>query len=205
MAFCMSCGAPLEEQDQFCGRCGTKRGAAELVSDDPPGQVEATGLRKLGKPKLIFLMMLSTLVWGGAFVFIFSSDGCSSTEGSLEATGKPLGDFVFTPAVCKSGEHESFYGVFLLGEHEDAGGVKVIVDPREGPFVQFEVPGSCNGGGQCTVVDIRREQCERFDIDIEKTNTTVNEIRLLDGRLGLKCAFDEGGWLAGDVTFESCD
>jgi hypothetical protein len=83
--------------------------------------------------------------------------------------------------------------------------VKIVIDPRDGAFVQFEVPSSCDGAGKCTVVDLGRERCERFEVDLQKTDTYVNEIRLLDGRLGLKCAFPEGGSVEGDVTFESCD
>jgi hypothetical protein len=170
-------------------------------------QATSTPQRKIRPKKLILKMALGSLIWGVIFMFVFNSNGCSSTEGSFHATGAPLGDYVFTPAQCRSGEHESFFGVFLLGESESAGGLKIIVEPTGEKMVQAEVPGSCKGANNddCRVVNIERDSCETFDIGLQRTDTYVNEIRLLDGHLRLDCRFEDGGSAKADVKFESCD
>lgn len=216
MAFCTSCGAALEASTRFCGQCGAPRGGAPSPAPTagPPaayglggGEAASVGVSPAKLRRLLIGGAVGAVFWIGLFVIIFSFDGCSSTEGSLEASGKPVGDFVFTPTQCRSGEHESFYGVFLLGDDGAAGGVKIVVDPRDGELVQIEVPGSCSGpdNEDCTVVTVEPDGCTRFDVDIKKTNTYVNDIRLLDGHLQLACTFPEGGRVTADVRFESCD
>ena len=211
MAFCSNCGTSLQASDKFCGQCGTPRGdvqadAAQVVSAMEMNELDEQVPRKINMRKLVLGSVLGAVFWIGLFVFIFSFDGCSSTEGTLHASGDPLGDFEFTPTQCKSGEHESFYGVFLLGDDGAAGGVKIIKDPREGDFIQVEIPGSCDSdGNNCKLVAIDPEHCKRFNVDIRNTNTYVNEIRLLDGSLQLACTFPEGGSVTADIKFDSCD
>ena len=204
MAFCSSCGTKFGDGDKFCSNCGAARKEDVPASVYGPEQGDVATRKKVNVKKLVLSSVFGLVIWGGLFMVIFNSDGCSSTEGSLQAAGEPLGDFTFTPAQCKSGEHESFFGVFLLGDNSDAGGVKIVVDPRNGKFVQVEVPGSCRGD-ECTVVTLEPEKCSTFDVDIDRTNTYVNEIRLLDGHLNLDCKFPDGGTAKANIRFESCD
>lgn len=211
MAFCSNCGTTLEKADKFCGQCGTpcqdaQAQAAQVVSAMEMNEISQEVPHKINMRKLIVGGILGAVFWIGLFVIIFSFDGCSSTEGTFHASGDPLGDFEFTPTQCKSGEHQSFFGVVLLGEDTSAGGLKLVKDPRDGDFIQIEVPGSCDvGGDNCKVVTIDPDHCKRFDVDIRTTNTTVNDIRLLDGKLQLACTFPEGGRATADIEFESCD
>lgn len=207
MTFCTACGEQLAANDRFCSACGSAKDGATVQ----PAAV-ATGARPEGlsgaKKRSIFLRSLLALpIWAVILWAVFSFKGCSSTEGSVTARGEPFGALKFVPQQCRSGEHESFYGVFLLGEDETSGAIKAVVDPREGDFVDVELPGSCKGPDHddCTMVRVDPSQCTTFDLEVKKTDTWLNEIRLLDGSLQLDCTFEQGGTLVADVRFESCD
>jgi hypothetical protein len=210
VASCFSCGTAFEPGDRFCANCGTPRRPDRNESVDASAEADEEPMkvpRKISGTRLLVGSVLGAAFWGVIIMVALDSDGCSSTEGTFEASGKPLGDFTFTPTHCRSGQHESFFGVYLLGKDGDAGGLKVVIDPRDGGAVMVEVPGSCRGADNddCTVVPLEQDACATFDLDIEPTNTYVNDIRLLDGRLRLACTLPEGGSARADVRFSSCD
>ena len=101
----------------------------------------------------------------------------------------------------------SFFGVVLLGAGPDDGGILVVDDPIKGKLLKVEVPGTCKPPDRevCTEVLITPEQCGQFDMKVERTSTTVNDVRLLDGHARIDCAFPEGGTAKADITFTSCD
>lgn len=200
MSFCASCGNQFNEGDQFCAKCGTasKGGANPETAEAKP---------KTSRRGVLLASLFALPVWVLIIYFATSAKGCSSAEGNLVASGDPLGDFIFAPAECSSGEHESFFGVLLLGKHANAGRIKAIIDGRDGKFLDLELPGSCSGpdGGGCKVVRVEPSSCDVFDLKIVKTDTWVNRIQLLDGSLKLDCAFEGGGRAQADLKFESCD
>jgi len=207
MTFCTACGEQFDANDRFCSKCG----AAKDGPDEAPRAVETEtrpqGLSQLKKRKIFLRSLLALPIWAVIIWAVFNFNGCSSTEGSVSAQGEPLGAMNFVPQQCRSGEHESFYGVFLLGEDETSGAIKAVVDARDGDFLDVELPGSCKGpdNDDCTTVRVGPSQCTTFDLQVTKTDTWVNEIRLLDGSLKLDCTFEQGGTLVADVRFESCD
>ena len=74
----------------------------------------------------------------------------------------------------------------------------------KGTLVQVQKKETCKGDS-CEYVVFDREECTQFDVSIESTNTTVNDIRVLEGHLRLDCKFAEtGGTAKADITF-TCD
>ncbi len=149
----------------------------------------------LGASGLIAAVVVVVMLVGGK--------GCSWSEGTLTTTGPPLGDLSITPVKCKSGQREGFHGVMLL---DDQGKVviRVVMDPVRGTLVGVQKKDSCRGS-QCEYVMFDRRECPRFDVAVENTNTTVNDIRVVEGHLKLDCAFkDTGGTVKADLKFK-CD
>lgn len=177
---------------------------------DPVAQREIVEKRIAAKKKklrkVLLMMPFSLAIWG-VFFFIFFGKGCSSVEGNFTASGKPLGAVNLQPVKCKSGQHRGFHGVFILPEKPNQGGIKLIIDPLKGPVVQVELPGSCKPPDleQCTVVTLDKSACKTYSASVKRTNTRVNRITLLDGRLNLDCTFKEGGTAQANLKFESCD
>ena len=160
-----------------------------------------------GKRKKVWRTIgLSTVLavpfWLAMYFFVFSGDGCSKAQGSLTATGLPqAGDLVFTPKVCKSGQHMSFAGVALFTQKNTDAVVTLVKGHLEPAYVLLDPP-SC---GLACRVRLTPADCSRFVAEVKRTRTTVNDIRLLDGRLALTCALPSGAKIEADVKFESCD
>ena len=58
MAFCPTCGAPVE--GQFCGKCGTRLGAAPSVASGPGVQPQSQGLAENVASALCYVLGLIT-------------------------------------------------------------------------------------------------------------------------------------------------
>ncbi len=129
---------------------------------------------------------------------------CSSVEGKFVAKGEPLSKFTMRPTECRSGQRKNFHGVILLSEKKENQAIKILEDPMKGMVVQVQIPSSCKNG-RCKVVTFGEDACDTFDIQVNRTNTTVNDIRLLEGHLKIKCKFDEGGTAKAKLEFSSCD
>jgi len=164
--------------------------------------------RKSGVSPLRFLpMAIGPVIAIGVVGFMLTSGSCSSVEGKLVSTGQPMGNFTFVPAQCRSGERVNEYGAILVGEGPQDGGIMVIRDAKDGDIVKVEVPGSCKPPDHevCTEVTIDPKDCKVFKVSIRRTNTTVNDIRLMDGSLELDCKLDQGGTVKAKLDFENCD
>ncbi|MBM4397320.1 MAG: hypothetical protein FJ087_16750 [Deltaproteobacteria bacterium] len=212
MPFCSKCGADTAVDDSFCRRCGAdlnaRPGDAVEVRAAPgtPGEPRAGGQAR-NKPLLWAIAGVANVFVVVGLLTVLGGKGCGHSEGSLVATGKPLGDFVLTPTQCRSGQRTGFFGVALVGDGPTEGGVLVVADPVNGRSLKIEVPGSCKPPDYdaCTEIAIKPEQCSTFDVRVERTSTTVNDIVLLDGHAKVECAFPEGGTAKADFRFENCN
>lgn len=116
MTFCTACGEQFDANDRFCSKCGSARDGLTGQLGAVEAGTRPQGLAPANKRKLFLRSLLALPIWAVIFWAVFMFKGCSSTEGSVTAQGEPLGSLNFVPQQCRSGEHESFYGVFLLGE-----------------------------------------------------------------------------------------
>lgn len=164
--------------------------------------------KRKGSPLRFIPFMLGPIITFGVVGFMVLGGGsCSSVEGQFVSTGEPVGTFTFMPKKCRSGERMDMHGAILVGEGPTDGGIMVIQDPVKGPIVKVELPGSCQPPDYevCTEVTIDKAECSVFKVKIKRTNTTVNDIRLMDGSLELDCRFKEGGSVKAKLDFENCD
>ena len=208
MTSCPKCANRLPDGNfKFCPHCGADLAEALAASLDP-GRPTGPGGRRVKKKRIAFLAIaLNFAIMGGVFYFVFARGGCSSVEGQFVATGEPLGNFKFVADSCRSGQRMNFFGVVMLGKGPNDGAIVPIHDVAQGKMVKVEVPGSCQPPDLeiCKEIDIKPEHCSVFQLSVKRTNTTVNNIRLLDGHLKLDCKFPEGGTAKADMKFTSCD
>ncbi|HSA20608.1 MAG TPA: hypothetical protein P5076_04095, partial [Myxococcota bacterium] len=171
-----------------------------------PGELDPKAAAKRRKWRVMLLGALVQVPIVIAVIF-FVGKGCGVAEGSLVAQGQPFGDFTFKAVQCRSGERMNFFGAVVLGNGPNDGGVIVGDDPLQGRYVKIEVPGSCKPPDLevCTEILVDKTKCSIYEPRLERTNTTVNDIRLIDGSLKLQCAYPEGGTLKAELKFESCD
>ena len=157
---------------------------------------------------------MKKLGWGAFFVAVFVGpialmfiDGnpfaTGEVKGSLGGDGPSVGEFTLSADKCRSGEPDGFFGVYLGTAERSDSRVKVFQDQVYGRMVQVQVPGSCDGP-RCKQMMLGSESCERFVVRLEKTNTTVNDVVVLEGELGLDCTLASGDKVRGDLRFEGC-
>jgi hypothetical protein len=128
----------------------------------------------------------------------------TEVSGSLSA-GEDLGGWEFTPDDCGSGQLQGFFGVELTAK--DAPGVRIRfahdavrgnlaivehVGPRPGKVVP-------NGLATSQRTTIASDGCRKFELTVARTNTSINDVRVVEGTANLDCDA-----LSGSVTFAGC-
>lgn len=204
-SFCASCGAPYRPDDRFCGKCGALRTAASSPAPVYPAQpvtLPSTPARKpIGAIVGVLVVAVVPVV-----AFLFIGKGCDSVEGNMAVTSGPHGNFTFTPTGCASMQPYGRFGANLHAEGNNDGAVYVSVDPTRGQSVEIEVPGSCRNadGTNCTVFPVPRDKCRVFDVHVENTGVSVNDVRLVEGRVHLECTLEDGTSVRGRIDFDGC-
>jgi hypothetical protein len=161
------------------GELGDDVEAAVIAGKSPPGARSGITL-SLGIPILI----VSTL----ALFFIMID---VEVSGRLQASGA-LGSWSFEPDDCNSGQREGFGGVILMASKQPGRVVRIVKDPVRGNLVVLAGPGSPNHV-------LASDGCSRFEVNVERTNTNINDIWAMDGALSVECT-----GLSGSVKFEGC-
>ena len=198
MAICPNCKNTIIDADaRYCSKCGS------------PLEVKMASVASTEKKKKklrLFILLVPLQIGIAVAAFFFMGGGCSTVKGSLVSIGKPLGDFTFTPAQCRSGQRMQFFGAVLLGKGPADGAVVAMIDQVKGKLVKVEIPGSCKPPDYevCNEVIIDPRQCSRYDVTVNRTSVMVNNIVLIEGRINVDCAFPGGGSVKGDITFERC-
>jgi len=210
MTTCTKCGHENDSDARFCDQC-----AAPLAPAAGPAKpaTASPALAAVFKKKKLFRLVALFVALDVVAVIVFFASGAfgSSVEGEIRSAGLPNGDFVMAPPTCHSGEHESFFGVWVAPELEEIdgrtgfrGGLKVLKNPLGQWEAYLESPNTCRGF-ECQVLQVKKEHCLVFDIRVENSGTTVNDVRLREGYAKLQCKFPEGGTLKVDLKFSGCD
>jgi hypothetical protein len=137
-----------------------------------------------------FLSLAIPLLIGGMVALFFMMTG-TTVSGRLDAGGA-LGAWAFEPDDCTSGQREGFGGVVLSSSKHSGRVVRVVRDPVRGSLVVVADNAHPNQV-------VSNESCSMFQVDVERTNTNINDIWAVDGRVTLKCKE-----LSGSVVFEGC-
>lgn len=207
---CPSCGHANAAGSRFCSQCATA-----LVAPAPVAQAAAPRASH-GSPKPaknILLVALFAAIIPGVMIFVFLGSGAfgdGTVEGQITSEGKPHGDYTMQPSSCFSGEHESFFGVWVTPPLQEVaegtgfkGGLKLVKGHTGTWEVYVESPVECESLN-CVIRPLAADQCQVFDVAVRNTSTTVNDIRVREGHARLSCAFPEGGRYQADLTFSGC-
>jgi hypothetical protein len=135
-----------------------------------------------------------------AFVVALVATGCTSkVSGSVSSKGGDLGTFTVSPTKCESGQHWQFFGAAFFVKGDDGSKVEVVQDPVRGWFVKVGKPGTKK------MEAFGDEACKVLDVDVHNTNTTVNDIRVVEGSAKFECTDSKEGVVRGELTFSGCD
>lgn len=168
-----------------------------LVDFDVPGELGASYPAAVAGPGaktavggVALIGLIPLLIGGVVGLFLFVS--ASTLEGTLTASGE-LGSWVFTPDDCSSGQRAGFSGVELSSSAHPSHRIRLMRDPVRGNLVIID------DSSQSRPIVIDTDACRRFDLSIRQTNTSINDVWVMEGSAGLDC--DQ---LSGHVTFDGC-
>ncbi len=135
--------------------------------------------------------------WGGVVLVLLC--GCTNElTGSLTVELRAAGKQWSTiPSECASGERQGFFGVDMRAGSDDSM-VRVILDPKEGPILKVNVPGTDQG-----LTLGPGPGCPQFDVHVERQNSRINNITNVRGHARVTCE-DPELQLKADITFENC-
>jgi hypothetical protein len=152
----------------------------------------------------------TTMRLTAALALALAAAGCLST-GAVAGDGaaEPLGLFEasfdgrqtvrLVPTRCDSGDPQLFLGVDLASEEVRAV-VRLVVDPLVGPVARLF---DADHPFERTAV-FQRADCRRFELSLEETGWTINDVRVRKIELDLDCTLPEGARLSGRATAGHC-
>ena len=206
--FCRGCGNPYaNDDDRFCAKCGKPRDD-EAAAPAPQGEMESASAPSSPRSgsKVAPIIGIVVLIAVVPIVLMVGLGDCGSSEGQMQVSGGPHGSWTFVTTGCANMQRYGLMGANLHAEGNNDGAVYVSLDHVEGHKVELEVPGSCQNadGTDCTVFRVPRDQCQTFEVSIDYTGTTVNDVRLVEGHVALDCALEDGTRIEGRIQFSGC-
>lgn len=133
------------------------------------------------------------------------SSGCDAfgisneITGSVTSKGGELGDFTLSPSSCQSGEHYGFHGADFFKEGDKRSQLRFILDAVKGPVLNVTLPGTTKA------LVFTTGECPSLAGDVQRQNSTVNNIRNVQGSVKFECKHTGGkGLVKGELTFKNC-
>jgi hypothetical protein len=128
-----------------------------------------------------------------------------TVSGRVESRGE-AGTWVLEQGTCYSGQREQYQGVIGIGPDGTGIAIKLVKDSVRGWTAVINQAETCTSSverARCKAVVLNTTNCTTLDVDLEHTNTTINEIRVVDAKLRIDCA-SETSSIKGHLVFERC-
>jgi hypothetical protein len=134
---------------------------------------------------------LPLVVGGAIFAMVYAITKTEvSGQLALNAEGES-GKMVFVPTECSSGQPFGFLGVDLRSATAGQG-LRIVSDPIQGPVLILQrSPGDAR--------QVPLGQCKTAQVEAHPTNTTINEVRVVEGHATLDCEHVQA-----DLKFSGC-
>ncbi len=159
----------------------------ELARAMPERVAKASGA-KTGNAAIGLVALAPVVVGGGIFAIIINVME-TEVSGTLSVT-RGNESFEFVPDDCRSGQPFGFFGVDVTDQKGQV--VRLMNDPVRGPIVMVQ-----RAGGSARPLPL--SDCETVEVTVVHTNTTINDVRALDGSARLKCP-----GVRADLSFGNC-
>jgi hypothetical protein len=141
-----------------------------------------------------------TLVLLFSMVSLFTLTGCKGKATGTATLSRDSKNWTMHVNTCQSGQRQQYFGVAFFDETQPQTGGRVV-QPEDGePHVVMNVPGTDYG------VRYSRSDCKVWDVDIQRTNSSYNDIWAIEGHARFDCEMGEPevSHATGDLKFDSC-
>ena len=126
-------------------------------------------------------------------------------NGKVEAKGD-IGNWVVEQGTCYSGQREQYFGVIGYGADGTGIAIKLVKDSVRGWTAVINQADTCKTEaekGGCRATIFAPTDCTTLDVDLVNSNTTINDVRAVDGKLRIDCSNDKSS-LKGQLIFDRC-
>jgi hypothetical protein len=146
------------------------------------------------------------LAWGVLFALAACNPFRSgSLEGKIESKGT-AGTWTLTSGKCISGQREAYFGALALGPDDSGVAIKAVKDPTKGWSLIVNIAETCKAGPEksdCRAIVLTKDNCSKFDVEISNTNTTVNDVKVVEGTFDIDCV-DGESYVKGKLKLDYC-
>ncbi len=126
--------------------------------------------------------------------YLFPDDA----TGTVTATGD-FGNWTMHVDQCLSGERRQYFGAAFSDHAQPTLGGHIALPEDGEAHIDIDTPQK--GGSDV----IQRGGCQVWDVDLQRSNSTYNNVYAITGHARFDCTFQNpDAHLAGDVQFRSC-
>ena len=147
------------------------------------------------------------LAWGVLLVLAACNPFKSgSIEGKVESKGA-AGNWVLTSGNCQSGQREAYFGAVAFGPEGSGVAIKLVKDATKGWSLVVNKADTCKAGPEksdCRAIVLTADNCTKIDVDVSNTNTTINDVKVVDGKLDIDCSDGPDNSIKGKLTLSYC-
>lgn len=125
--------------------------------------------------------------------------GEPSVAGALSVAGPSLGERRIEPALCASGELQSFLGADFVDPRSQLV-ARLAIEPLGGPGVRIFSAEEPYGAA----IVVRPGDCEVFHFAHERSGWQLNDVYIVRIELELRCALANGDRVEGKLSAPAC-
>jgi hypothetical protein len=128
-----------------------------------------------------------------------------TVTGKIEATGE-VGTWTLTQGACFSGQREQYHGMIAYGPDGSGISIKLAKDPVRDWSAIVNQADTCKSEvekGGCRAIVLQSNHCTTLDVDHKTTSTTINDVRVIDGKLRIDCSNGTSS-IKGELVFDRC-
>jgi hypothetical protein len=128
-----------------------------------------------------------------------------TVTGHVESKGA-MGSWSLDTGTCQSGEREHYMGAIAFGPEGSGVAIKVVKDAVKGWTAVVNRADTCKAGvekSECKAIVLAESDCTKLAVDVHPTNTTINDIKVVEGSVELDCASGNDS-LKGRMVFDYC-
>ena len=164
------------------------------MSNDLPRHIELATFnpRAALKPghTLVVLLFMAAL---------FTLTGCKGKATGTATLSRDSKTWIMHVNTCQSGQRQQYFGVGFFDETQPQTGGRIALPEDGEPHVVMNVPGTD------FAVRYSKSDCKLWDVDVQRTNSTYNDIWALEGHARFDCTTSQpASHATGDIQFDSC-
>jgi hypothetical protein len=128
-----------------------------------------------------------------------------TVAGRIESVGE-AGTWVLEQGTCYSGQREQYHGAIGIGPDGTGIAVKLVKDSVRGWTAVINKAETCKSTvekSSCQAIVLNTTNCTKLDVDLITTNTTINDVRVVDLKLDMDCSNGTSS-IKGKLAFERC-